>query len=157
MNNIPKARYCKVCETRFKPETIFQWWCCENHKADYAVLLVGRQREQRAKAQRRKREEAQKAERKELRSRKQALKPNHSGRLRLRLYSTAMCVSGTPVCHVSVAAQPQHRSLVERWTVGITGRVVALHIWPSIFTTQQRNVSGVIVTRQAHRKHLSRV
>jgi hypothetical protein len=74
MNNIPKARYCKVCETRFKPETIFQWWCCEDHKADYAVMMVGKQREQRAKAQQRKREEAQKADRKQLRARKQALK-----------------------------------------------------------------------------------
>ncbi|MBS3894871.1 recombination protein NinG [Serratia marcescens] len=74
MSNIPKARYCKVCKARFKPDTIFQWWCCEEHKADYAVMLVGKQREQRAKAQQRKLDKAQKEERKQLRARKQALK-----------------------------------------------------------------------------------
>lgn len=74
MNNIPKARYCKVCKTRFKPETIFQWWCCNDHREDYAVQLSHERREQRIKAQKRKHEEAQKAERKQLRARKQALK-----------------------------------------------------------------------------------
>lgn len=62
MSNIPKARYCKVCKARFKPETIFQWWCCEEHKADYAVMLMGKQREQRAKVQQRTQEKAQRAE-----------------------------------------------------------------------------------------------
>lgn len=72
MNNIPKARYCKVCKTRFKPETIFQWWCCDDHKADYAVQLSNERREQRAKAQKRKLEKAQRAEWTE---RKAAVKP----------------------------------------------------------------------------------
>lgn len=50
MNNIPKARYCKVCKVRFKPETIFQWWCCEDHKAAFKFLLADKQREQRQKS-----------------------------------------------------------------------------------------------------------
>lgn len=62
MSNIPKARYCKVCKARFKPDTIFQWWCCEEHKADYAVMLVGKQREQRAKVQQRTEAKTQRAE-----------------------------------------------------------------------------------------------
>ncbi|WP_237741591.1 recombination protein NinG, partial [Yersinia pestis] len=26
MNKLPKNRNCKVCKTRFKPETVYQWW-----------------------------------------------------------------------------------------------------------------------------------
>lgn len=72
MNNIPKARYCKVCKARFKPETIFQWWCCEDHKADYAVQLASDRREQRAKSQQR---TIEKTQRTEWRERKAAVKP----------------------------------------------------------------------------------
>ncbi|MGP2733847.1 recombination protein NinG [Serratia bockelmannii] len=43
-------------------------------KADYAVMLVGKQREQRVKAQQRTLDKARKEERKQLRARKQALK-----------------------------------------------------------------------------------
>jgi hypothetical protein len=50
MNNIPKARYCKVCKVRFKPETIFQWWCCEDHKADYTTQRADERREQQQKS-----------------------------------------------------------------------------------------------------------
>lgn len=50
MNNIPKARRCKVCEARFKPETIYQWWCCEGHKAAFKSLQTDKQREQQQKS-----------------------------------------------------------------------------------------------------------
>ncbi|PVF13600.1 protein NinG, partial [Yersinia pestis] len=34
MNKLPKNRNCKVCKTRFKPETVYQWWCDEEHKEE---------------------------------------------------------------------------------------------------------------------------
>lgn len=46
MNNIPKARPCKVCKARFEPEAIFQWWCCPAHEAAYKSSQLDKQRQQ---------------------------------------------------------------------------------------------------------------
>lgn len=69
---IPSHRNCKVCKTRFKPETIFQWWCCEEHKADFAVQVYRKQSDQRTKQQQR---TLAKEQSKQWQDRKAAVKP----------------------------------------------------------------------------------
>lgn len=60
MNKLPKNRNCKVCKTRFKPETVYQWWCDEEHKEEYIKQLALKARQNRIqKTEQRRREETQ--------------------------------------------------------------------------------------------------
>ncbi|HIF9037231.1 TPA: recombination protein NinG [Yersinia enterocolitica] len=75
INKLPSHRNCKVCKTRFKPETVYQWWCNEEHRIEYAVLVMKdkRSRDQASKLKRRR--EKEREERKELKVRKINAKP----------------------------------------------------------------------------------
>ncbi len=46
MNNIPKARPCKVCKARFKPVSVYEWWCCPAHETAYKSSQLDKQRQQ---------------------------------------------------------------------------------------------------------------
>lgn len=35
---LPRSRKYKVCGERFKPNTLYEWWCSDKHKADSAIL-----------------------------------------------------------------------------------------------------------------------
>ncbi|MFZ4835953.1 recombination protein NinG [Rouxiella sp. Mn2063] len=72
---LPRSRNCKICKTRFKPATMYEWWCCEEHKADYAVELAAKARQRRIQEQERQRKEATQQERRNLKIRKLAVQP----------------------------------------------------------------------------------
>ncbi len=59
INKLPSHRNCKVCKTRFKPEKIYQWWCNEEHRIEYAVLVMKdkRSRDQASELKRRREKE----------------------------------------------------------------------------------------------------
>lgn len=67
---LPKHRNCKVCNERFKPETIYQWWCNDEHRADYAVLVMQDKRRRDQASELKRRREKEREERKELKVRK---------------------------------------------------------------------------------------
>ncbi|WP_374757575.1 recombination protein NinG [Yersinia canariae] len=67
---LPKHRNCKVCNERFKPETIYQWWCNDEHRADYAVLVMQDKRRRDQASELKRRQEKEREERKELKVRK---------------------------------------------------------------------------------------
>jgi hypothetical protein len=35
---LPRSRKYKVCGERFKPNTLYEWWYSDKHKADSAIL-----------------------------------------------------------------------------------------------------------------------
>nr|WP_145555723.1 recombination protein NinG [Yersinia canariae] len=70
MAKLPKHRNCKVCNERFKPETIYQWWCNDEHRADYAVLVMQDKRRRDQASELKRRQEKEREERKELKVRK---------------------------------------------------------------------------------------
>lgn len=67
---LPKHRNCKVCKTRFKPAAIYEWWCCEEHKIEYAVLVMKERRKQNYDNEIKQRQERQKEDRKQLKVRR---------------------------------------------------------------------------------------
>ncbi|CAM3707222.1 recombination protein NinG [Yersinia entomophaga] len=67
---LPKSRNCKVCKTRFKPAAIYEWWCCEEHKIEYAVLVMKERRKQNYDNEIKQRQERQKEDRKQLKVRR---------------------------------------------------------------------------------------
>lgn len=71
---LPRARNCKICKKRFKPITLYEWWCCEEHKDELITKLAVEARQRSIqKAERRRKDEAQQ-ERRSLKVRKLALK-----------------------------------------------------------------------------------
>ncbi|HDL7488863.1 TPA: recombination protein NinG [Yersinia enterocolitica] len=75
MAKLPKHRNCKVCKTRFKPATQYEWWCNEEHREEYIHQLALKARQNTIqKAEQRRREETQ-AERRSIKIRKLAVKP----------------------------------------------------------------------------------
>lgn len=72
---LPRSRKCKVCGDRFKPNTLYEWWCRDEHKADYAVDLANKARQKRIQLQERQRKETTQQERRNLKIRKLAVQP----------------------------------------------------------------------------------
>lgn len=72
---VPRSRKCKVCGERFKPNTLYEWWCNDEHKADYAVDLANKSRQKRIQQQERQRKETTQQERRNLKIRKLAVQP----------------------------------------------------------------------------------
>ncbi|OJB84536.1 protein ninG [Yersinia ruckeri] len=70
MAKLPRSRNCKVCKTRFKPAAIYEWWCCEEHKIEYAVLVMKERRKQNYDNEIKQRQERQKEDRKQLKVRR---------------------------------------------------------------------------------------
>lgn len=70
INKLPKHRNCKVCNERFKPAAIYEWWCCEEHKIEYAVLVMKERRKQNYDNEIKQRQERQKEDRKQLKVRR---------------------------------------------------------------------------------------
>ncbi|MGM7903167.1 recombination protein NinG [Yersinia enterocolitica] len=70
INKLPSHRNCKVCKTRFKPETVYQWWCNEEHRIEYAVLVMKDKRRRDEASELKRRREKEREERKELKVRK---------------------------------------------------------------------------------------
>lgn len=67
---LPKHRNCKVCNERFKPEAVYQWWCNEEHRVEYAVLIMKDKRRRDQASELKRRQEKEREERKELKVRK---------------------------------------------------------------------------------------
>ncbi|ENJ4476289.1 recombination protein NinG [Yersinia enterocolitica] len=75
INKLPNHRNCKVCKTRFKPETVYQWWCNEEHRIEYAVLVMKDKRSRDQASELKRRREKEREEKKELKVRKINAKP----------------------------------------------------------------------------------
>ncbi|MGT3277467.1 recombination protein NinG [Yersinia enterocolitica] len=75
INKLPNHRNCKVCKTRFKPETVYQWWCNEEHRIEYAVLFMKDKRSRDQASELKRRREKEREEKKELKVRKINAKP----------------------------------------------------------------------------------
>lgn len=76
INKLPSHRNCKVCKTRFKPATQYEWWCNEEHREEHIQQLALKARQRTIqKAEQRRREETQ-AESRSLKIRKLELKPD---------------------------------------------------------------------------------
>ncbi|AIN19603.1 bacteriophage Lambda NinG family protein [Yersinia rochesterensis] len=75
INKLPSHRNCKVCKTRFKPETVYQWWCDEKHKEEYIKQLAVKARQKTIQKDEQRRKKETQAERQSLKVRKLAVKP----------------------------------------------------------------------------------
>ncbi|ENY7401372.1 recombination protein NinG [Yersinia enterocolitica] len=75
INKLPSHRNCKVCKTRFKPETVYQWWCNEEHRIEYAVLVMKDKRSRDQASELKRRREKEREKKKELKVRKINAKP----------------------------------------------------------------------------------
>lgn len=76
INKLPSHRNCKVCKTRFKPETVYQWWCDEEHEKEYITKLALKARRDRIQKDEQRRKKETQAERQSLKVRKLELKPD---------------------------------------------------------------------------------
>ncbi|WP_314721738.1 recombination protein NinG [Rahnella variigena] len=72
---LPRSRNCKICKTRFKPSTLYEWWCNEEHKEELITKLANEARQKRIQQQERQRKETTQQERRSLKIRKLAVKP----------------------------------------------------------------------------------
>lgn len=72
---IPNHRNCKICKTRFKPNTLYEWWCSEEHKEELITKLATEARQKRIQQQERQRKETTQQERRSLKIRKLAVQP----------------------------------------------------------------------------------
>ena len=72
---LPRSRNCKICKTRFKPSTLYEWWCSEEHKEELITKLANEARQKRIQQQERQRKETTQQERRSLKVRKLAVKP----------------------------------------------------------------------------------
>ncbi|MFS7357606.1 recombination protein NinG [Rahnella inusitata] len=75
MMKLPRSRNCKICKTRFKPATLYEWWCNEEHKEELITKLATEARQKRIQQQERQRKETTQQERRSLKIRKLAVKP----------------------------------------------------------------------------------
>lgn len=72
---IPNHRNCKICKKRFKPSTLYEWWCSEEHKEELITKLANEARQKRIQQQERQRKETTQQERRSLKIRKLAVQP----------------------------------------------------------------------------------
>lgn len=72
---LPSHRNCKICKTRFKPATLYEWWCSEEHKEELITKLANEARQKRIQQQERQRKETTQQERRSLKVRKLAVQP----------------------------------------------------------------------------------
>jgi len=72
---IPNHRNCKICKKRFKPATLYEWWCSEEHKEDLIKELAEKGRQKRIQEQERQQKETTQQEKRTLKIRKLAVKP----------------------------------------------------------------------------------
>lgn len=72
---LPRSRNCKICKTRFKPATLYEWWCSEEHKEELITKLATEARQNRIQQQERQRKETTQQERRSLKIRKLAVQP----------------------------------------------------------------------------------
>jgi len=73
---LPRSRNCKICKTRFKPATLYQWWCCEDHESELITKLATEARQKRLQEQERQRKETAQQERRSIKIRKANLQPD---------------------------------------------------------------------------------
>lgn len=71
----PNHRNCKICKKRFKPATLYEHWCCDEHKEGLIKVLAEKARQQRIQAQERHRKKEAQQGRQSLKVRKLAVKP----------------------------------------------------------------------------------
>jgi len=71
---IPNHRKCKICKTRFKPATLYEWWCSEEHKEDLIKVLAEKARHKRIQEQEKRRKIKVKEEKDDLKARREKLK-----------------------------------------------------------------------------------
>ncbi|CFR20037.1 phage ninG-like protein [Yersinia kristensenii] len=76
INKLPSHRNCKVCKTRFKPATQYEWWCDEKHKEEYIKQLAVKARQNTIQKDEQRRKKETQAERQSLKIRKLELKPD---------------------------------------------------------------------------------
>ena len=72
---LPRSRNCKICKTRFKPATLYDWWCSEVHKEELITKLANEARQKRIQQQERQRRVTARIERQTHNIRKLAVKP----------------------------------------------------------------------------------
>lgn len=72
---LPRSRNCKICKTRFKPSTLYDWWCSKEHKEELITKLATEARQKRIQQQERQRKETTQQERRSLKIRKLAVQP----------------------------------------------------------------------------------
>lgn len=72
---IPNHRNCKICKKRFKPATLYDWWCTEEHKEELITKLATEARQKRIQQQERQRKETTQQELRSLKIRKLAVQP----------------------------------------------------------------------------------
>lgn len=72
----PKSRKCKVCGDNFKPATLYDWWCSEEHKEELITKLATEARQKRIQQQERQRKETTQQERRSIKIRKENLQPD---------------------------------------------------------------------------------
>jgi hypothetical protein len=73
---VPKGRNCRICKKRFKPVTIYEWWCCEEHQDELVTKLAAEARQKRIQQQEKNRKKEAQQERQSLKVRKLALQPD---------------------------------------------------------------------------------
>ncbi len=76
ITKLPSHRNCKVCKTRFKPATQYEWWCDEKHKDEYIKQLAVKARQNTIQKDEQRRKKETQAERQSLKIRKLELKPD---------------------------------------------------------------------------------
>lgn len=72
---VPKGRNCRICKKRFRPLTLYEWWCCEEHRDELASKLAAEARQKRIQQQEKNRKKEAQQERQSLKVRKLALQP----------------------------------------------------------------------------------
>jgi len=75
IRKLPKGRNCRICDKRFKPLTLYQWWCCEEHQSELITKLADEARQKRIIQQERNRKKEAQQERRSIKVRKLALQP----------------------------------------------------------------------------------
>ncbi|MBF7978102.1 MULTISPECIES: recombination protein NinG [Rahnella] len=72
---LPRSRNCKICKKRFKPATLYDWWCSEEHKEELITKLATEARQKRIQQQEQQRKQTTQQERRSLKIRKLAVQP----------------------------------------------------------------------------------
>ncbi|RRW77635.1 recombination protein NinG [Pantoea dispersa] len=75
VRNIPKARNCRICKKRFKPLTLYQWWCCDEHQDELIKQLSNEAKQKRIQQQEKARKKEAQQEKRNTKIRKLALQP----------------------------------------------------------------------------------
>lgn len=72
---LPKARNCRICKKRFKPLTIYQWWCSDQHQDELIKQLAVQAKEKRLQQQDKARKKEAQQEKRHTKIRKLAVQP----------------------------------------------------------------------------------